>query len=131
MTLHAIDHVNFRGSAKLLAALQAFYCDVLGLQAGPRPRLRSSGSWLYAGKDAVIHLVEVADAELSAGPNAAPTGLDHVAFRCSNREQMLERLRRLGIVHTVSEAPATAQVVVRVQDPTGLTVELLFPLSER
>lgn len=131
MTVHGIDHFNFRGSAKLLAALQAFYCDALGLEPGPRPPLRSSGSWLYTGQAPVIHLVEVPDAALSAASGAAPIGLDHVAFRCSNRERMLERLQGLGIAHTVSEAPATGQVVVRLQDPTGLTVELLFPLGER
>jgi len=32
--------------------------DLLGLEEGPRPKLKSKGYWLYAGEDAVIHLVE-------------------------------------------------------------------------
>ena len=34
-----------------------WYCDILGLRTGPRPDFPFQGAWLYAGENAVIHLV--------------------------------------------------------------------------
>lgn len=131
MTVRGIDHINFRGSAKSLEALRAFYCDVLGLHTGQRPPLRSSGLWLYAGHSPIIHLVETPDPEVIEAPSVAAPPLDHIALHCSDLEQMLERFRRLGIEHSVNEVPAAGQIQVRLLDPSGLTVELIFAIGRR
>jgi catechol 2,3-dioxygenase-like lactoylglutathione lyase family enzyme len=63
-----LDHVSI-GTDKLRQA-RDFYVELLGLAGGPRPKLKSTGYWLYAGDDAVIHLVE-------KGTNRdAPAGTD-------------------------------------------------------
>ena len=120
MTIHRIDHINLSASGERLAALRDFYCDVLGLEAGTRPPLRSRGTWLYAGGAPIVHLVELPAHD---GPEE---GLDHVALRCSNLEQTVERLQRLGVSHVVNDVNAAGQVLVRLEDPTGLTLELVF-----
>jgi catechol 2,3-dioxygenase-like lactoylglutathione lyase family enzyme len=130
MPVHAIDHFNLRAPRKLLAALRAFYCDALGLESGPRPPLRSSGLWLYAGQAPIVHLVEIPDTS-APPPRPAPAVLDHVAFQCSNLERTLERLQRLEVKHVVTQVAATRQVLVRLQDPAGLSVELVFAQSEQ
>ena len=129
MTVRGIDHINFRGSAKSLEALRAFYGDVLGLQTGPRPPLQSSGLWLYAGDAPIVHLVETPDAEVIEARSGAAPALDHIALHCSDLEQMLAGLRRRGIEHAVNEVPAAGQIQVRLRDPSGLTVELIFAIG--
>lgn len=130
MTVHGIDHINLCAAGKSFAALRAFYCDILGLEPGPRPPLRSAGLWLYAGDAPVVHLVELPGEDDTAAHRIAPSALDHVALRCSNLDEALQRLRRLGISHVVNESKAARQMLVRVQDPAGLTIELVFDLRE-
>lgn len=129
MSVRGIDHINFRGPAKSLEALRTFYCDILGLRTGPRPPLRSTGLWLYAGHAPIVHLVETPDAEVIERPSVAAPLLDHIALHCSDLEQMLERLRGHGVEHAVSEVPAAGQIQVRLLDPSGLTVELIFAIG--
>lgn len=129
MTVGGIDHINFRGSANSLEALREFYCDVLGLQTGPRPPLQSSGLWLYAGDAPIVHLVETPDEEVIETPSGASPPLDHIALHCSGLEQMLATLRQRGIEHAVNEVPAAGQIQVRLRDPSGLTVELIFAIG--
>lgn len=125
MTVQRIDHINLSAAGKRFAALRDFYCDVLGLEAGVRPPLRSKGLWLYAGGAPIVHLVEL-PAHGPEAHGAAPSGLDHVALRCSNLEQTVARLQRLGVSHVVNEVNAAGQVLVRLEDPAGLTLELVF-----
>jgi catechol 2,3-dioxygenase-like lactoylglutathione lyase family enzyme len=128
-TVRGIDHINLSGSAQAVVALRDFYCDVIGLQVGPRPALRSAGLWLYADGSPVVHLVEAGDTQTTDAPSGKACALDHVAFRCSDLGETLERLRRYRIEHAVREVPATGQVQVRLHDPSGLLLELLFPLE--
>jgi len=131
MTVFGIDHINLRASGQGFVALRDFYCDVLGLEPGPRPPLRSSGLWLYAGETAVVHLVEAPEREESDAQSARPPRLDHVALRCFNLEQTLQKLRQLGVAPVINEVQATGQVLVRLEDPAGLSIELVFAPSER
>ena len=130
MTVHGIDHINLRASQGSFAALRTFYCEVLGLEPGARPPLRSSGLWLYAHEAAIVHLVEVAEPSPAAAQRLAQPMLDHVALRCSGLRQALARLQQLGMAYVVNEARAAGQVQVRLRDPAGLVLELLFPVSE-
>jgi glyoxylase I family protein len=128
MPVHRLDHVNLRAAGSGFAALREFYCQVLGLRVGERPPLASVGLWLYAGADPIVHLVEVAQGAPSAAERAAPgLAFDHVAFACSGLEEMLRRLDDRGVPKTVQANPVTGQVLVRLEDPSGLCVELVFP----
>lgn len=56
MKINKLDHVSI--ATDRLEDSKNFYCDLLGLKVGLRPKLKSSGYWLYSGKEAIIHLVE-------------------------------------------------------------------------
>ena len=126
MAVHGIDHINLSASGNTFAALRNFYCDALGLGPGLRPPLRSAGLWLYAGAAPIVHLVELPEPDAVAASSVPRAGLDHVAFRCADLAQSLERLRRFGVPHVVNEVNAAGQILVRLEDPTGLTLELVF-----
>lgn len=128
MPVLRLDHLNLRASGSAFTALREFYCQVLGLRVGERPPLASAGSWLYAGADPVVHLVEVPEGAAPAAAAAAPgLAFDHVAFACSGLEETLSRLKDLSVPNTVQANPAAGQVLVRLEDPSGLRVELVFP----
>ncbi len=130
MPVHHLDHLNLRASGSAFAALREFYCQVLGLRIGERPPLASAGLWLYAGIAPIVHLVELPeDATPSAAPAAPGIAFDHVAFACSGLEEVLSRLEKLGVPNAVQANPAANQVLVRLEDPSGLRVELVFPAA--
>lgn len=128
MPVHRLDHVNLRAAGSAFAALREFYCQVLGLRIGERPPLASAGLWLYAGADPIVHLVEAPE-EAAPAAGAIPPGraFDHLAFACAGLEETLRRLERLGVANTVQANAVTHQVLVRLEDPSGLCIELVFP----
>jgi catechol 2,3-dioxygenase-like lactoylglutathione lyase family enzyme len=127
MPAHRLDHINLRASRAACGALRDFYCRILGLRVGARPPLQSDGLWLYAGDTPVVHLVEVAEGGESSGAATAPaTAFDHVAFRCSGLEDILGRLEEFGVPNTVRVQSITGQTFVRLEDPSGLRLELVF-----
>lgn len=128
MPVHRLDHVNLRAAGSAFVALREFYCQVLGLRTGERPPLASAGLWLYAGADPIVHLVEVPEAAAPAASAALPgRAFDHLAFACAGLEETLSRLGKLGVANTVQANPVTHQVLVRLEDPSGLGIELVFP----
>lgn len=126
MAVQGIDHINLSASGDTFVALRNFYCDVLGLEPGVRPPLRSTGLWLYAGAAPIAHLVELPKPDAVAASSVPRAGLDHVAFRGADLAESLARLRRFGVPHVVNEVNAAGQILVRLEDPTGLTLELVF-----
>ena len=73
MTLSNFDHVNVRTAN--LDGLLHFYCEVLGLEKGPRPAFRFDGAWLRCGGRASLHLREV-----PSQPNTGEPRIEHFAF---------------------------------------------------
>ena len=57
MQIGNLDHVNVRTSQ--LDAMIDWYSNILGLRQGDRPNFPFPGAWMYAGDQAVVHLVEV------------------------------------------------------------------------
>lgn len=115
-TVH-IDHVNIRTTR--LEPMLNFYSKVLSLEAGWRPSFAFPGGWLYSGDRAVIHLVEVAEAE--------PAGrIEHFAFRGYELDVLLKRLERYGIEYIRKQVPDSEWQQVFINDPDGNRVELLF-----
>ncbi len=132
MSLETLDHFLVRAAD--LAATKAFYEDVLGLSSGHRPPFPFPGEWLYLGDSPCVHLVDVSDdaarsaylddggaAEAAAGSGA----VDHISFRASDLDGMLERLEALGVAVRRRDVPGLKQLFI--EDPNGITIELTFP----
>ena len=56
MALRRLDHLLVLTDD--LEATRAFYCDVLGLEAGERPAFAFLGYWLYLDGVPCVHLAE-------------------------------------------------------------------------
>jgi catechol-2,3-dioxygenase len=116
--------VNLRASRPLMAALQAFYVDIVGLEPGPRPPFGSEGAWLYAGGHPVVHLSLERDGR-ARDPDARPV-IHHVAFACSDRAAVEARLAAHGVAFRRAVVPERGQVQLFLLDPAGNGVELDF-----
>ena len=121
MALLYLDHVNLRTAN--LAGMTEFYCNVLGLRAGPRPAFAFGGAWLYCGERPVLHLVEVKQAASSNGALA----LEHFAFTADGFEELVAALTRADVVHRVSKLVGTETRQINLRDPDGNRVHVDFP----
>jgi len=128
MTIRALDHVNIRARRDVLDALQAFYCDVLGLVIGPRPPFPRSGYWLYAGPHAVVHLYESEPGEARISHDDHT--LDHFAFACADLAAVEATLQQRGVGFAKAAVPGSGVVQLFVRDPAGHRVELNFATGE-
>jgi catechol-2,3-dioxygenase len=124
MPINGLDHFNLAAPGAELEELRHFYCEVLGLTVGRRPRFASDGYWLYAGDHALVHLV-VADDAVTAETDEQNT-LNHVAFACSRREAFERRLEAAGVPFRRATVPDTRIHQLFVEDPAGNGIELNF-----
>jgi catechol 2,3-dioxygenase-like lactoylglutathione lyase family enzyme len=124
MATQGINHVNLRAPRELLDQLKDFYCDVVGLEVGPRPPFPAFGYWLYAGGRAVVHLYQASAGE--ARQTGIETTLDHVAFDCVDAQAVEALLRQRGVPYQKTVVPASRQLQLFVVDPAGNKVELNF-----
>ena len=140
MATIGLHHFNLRVSANELAALRAFYVEVVGLSVGPRPPFQSVGTWLYTGSTPILHLTQLNSGETVApgSPSALPESLenrcsafDHIALACTDLDDFLVRLNRLGIEYTRTEVPSIGEVQLFFRDPSGVGVELIFSSPDR
>lgn len=129
MAVHSLHHFNIRASHAELLILCDFYCNVIGLTLGPRPPFRSSGFWLYADGVPILHLTVASASEFLPEVPDRRSAADHIAFRCSDLEAMVARLRERGVVHSVDRVPLVDEVQIFCRDPSGVGVELNFPGS--
>jgi catechol 2,3-dioxygenase-like lactoylglutathione lyase family enzyme len=122
--IQRLDHVNVRTAN--LEGLVRFYTDVLGLSRGERPPLGFPGAWMYAGEQAVIHLVGV---EQAPRPEGA-LSLEHFAFSANDLTDFLARLERLAVDYKLSRQAGTGNVVLNLRDPDGNRLHVDFPAHE-
>ena len=102
-----------------------FYARLLGLTDGPRPDLGFPGAWMYAGDDAVLHIVGgKAREELRAG------GIDHMAFTATDLPDTIATLTAYNIEHVCRQQVGTRLWQVFFHDPNGARVELDFAADE-
>jgi catechol-2,3-dioxygenase len=127
MTTIGFNHFNLRAPSELMNELKAFYCDIVGLEQGQRPDLGSSGYWLYAGNQCVLHLSQTRPDEKRLTHTA--TTFDHVAFTCLNRAEMKARLEQHHIAYTTGQVPSMGITQLFLKDPAGNGVELSFAES--
>ena len=118
--------------------------ELLGLTEGPRPNLKSKSYWLYAGEDAVIHLVEKgtnpdADAGAEKGTdrkswkhgdapndqNVLETGSDdHIALSVKDSSSAVQSMKDNGLTYWDRLFAGRGLYQVFVRDPNGVVVEL-------
>ena len=123
-----IAHYNFRLERSLMEEVRAFYEDVVGLRAGPRPAFNSLGYWLYAGAKDVLHLTE----EKPEDPRQRGSNLtfDHVALQSTNWPEFQRRLELRQVPYMEDRPPGTSSRQVFFRDPAGNGVELLFQIED-
>jgi len=140
MKIKKLDHISI--GTDILEDTRAFYCDLLGLEAGFRPQLKSTGYWLYAGDDAIIHLVEngsnaaeddaIADGketpkswEKASSEDMVETGMDdHVALTVEDSAGLVQHMKENGMAYWYRLLADRGLYQVFIRDPNGLILEL-------
>ena len=105
----------------------AFYRDILGLAIDPsRPALGFPGCWLQIG-DQQLHLLEVPNADPTAGRPAHGGRDRHTAVAVDDLAAYVARLNEAEIPFTVSRSGRPA---LFCRDPDGNAWELIEQPSE-
>ena len=121
MAIVGFQHINTRSTD--VERTREFYERILGLRVGDRPALASTGYWLYAGDEPIVHLIQRPPGE----PGDAGRGnFDHVAFSCSDLDGIRNALRAAVLPFRETVSPLNGAVQLRVQDPDGISLELNF-----
>ena len=102
-----------------------FYSGLLGLAPGFRPDLGFPGAWLYAGNQAVLHII--AGRELPAQRAGV---LDHMAFTAEGLAGVRKKLGERGIAYQLRRQPQSNTWQLFCHDPNGAKVELDFRPEE-
>ena len=128
MTAHAMNH--FTVLADDLGTTCAFYRDLLGLAEGYRPDMGFPGAWLYAGEQAVLHVVV-----RNPLPQQRAGVLDHMAFWGTGLGTFIGKLKERGIAYDLRRTPEGGQAPgvwqLFFHDPNGARVEIDLPASEQ
>ena len=126
--IEILDHF-FVYSSKL-SLTKTFYCEVLGLEDGPRPAFDFPGYWFYLSGKPVIH---VGTHEFPGGFDRTghdredDTGtIDHVAFRCTGFPEFIARFQEYDQQFKIQEIPDFDLKQIFIKDPNGVTIELNF-----
>ena len=106
----------------------AWYRDILALRAGPRPAFSFPGAWLYAGHDAVIHLVgHAGDPAVGAEEKLK---LEHFGLTASGMGAFEALLRDAAIPHQRFTLGEISVVQFHLRDPDGNHVHVDFAAQE-
>ena len=119
--LQALDHVTVRSTD--LERTLAFYQRLLGLRAGPRPPFGVPGAWLYAGRRALLHVVE-------RPVDGRGGAIDHVAIAAVGRVAISTRLAAAGVPFDLVALPDGSALQMFLRDPDGARIELVFKQAE-
>ena len=117
--LTGFDHVNVRTAN--LAAMVAWYKDVLGLTSGKRPDFPFPGAWLYLGDQAIIHLVGC-----ETPPESIDPQIEHFAIRATGLAKFLAKMNEKDVAAEVSEVPGFGITQVNIWDPDGNHIHIDF-----
>lgn len=123
--IEKLDHINLRTAQ--LEAMIDWYGAVLDLHPGPRPDFGFPGAWLYAGAQAVVHLVGVTAPPTDPGTDLK---LEHAAFRASGYAAFRARLAARGDACRLSKVPGLPIVQVNLWDPDGNHLHIDFDAAE-
>ncbi len=123
MTIEGMNHFTVLSSN--LEKSKAFYINILGLTEGYRPPFEFPGAWLYAGDQAILHIM--------AGkpmPTNAPGVIDHMAFTASDLQSAVDTLKQHEIKYTLHRLKGLDIWQLFCHDPDGAKVELDFAAHE-
>lgn len=122
MPIKKLDHVNLRTTQ--LDTMIDWYTTILGLHNGYRGASTDNGAWLYAGDDAIVHLVEMNDP--AAIGSEASLKLEHFAFTATDIAGLEARLQAAGVDYKRSDQPANNLSRINVWDPDGNHIHIDF-----
>ncbi|REG86554.1 VOC family protein [Marinomonas pollencensis] len=119
------DHLSL--SAKHPEVMRDFLVELLGLKVGKRSQLNFKGYFLFAGDKDVIHIfgqpmrrgVEQ-DSLLYAEQNI----VHHVSFFCDDYQEVLARVERMGLAHSIAAVPDSPVKQIFVRAPENLILEI-------
>jgi catechol 2,3-dioxygenase-like lactoylglutathione lyase family enzyme len=133
MSIAGLAHCSVRTHD--LEASRRFYAEVLGLRVGYRPPFDFPGLWLYAGDEAIVHIIAVdrgtkddlGERDTAKGGTGA---FDHIAFAATGLVELRARCTARGIAFRERTVPALELHQMFLTDPDGVTIELNYPASE-
>lgn len=108
-----------------LNACKRFYTELLGLEEGFRPDLGFPGVWLYAGGQAVLHVIS--GRPLPADPHGV---LDHMAFTATDLPGTVAKLKARQVAYDLRRQAQSGTWQLFCFDPNGARVELDFDPAE-
>ncbi|TWT13676.1 VOC family protein [Reyranella sp. CPCC 100927] len=114
-----LEHYNV--FCKDLKKTVDFYEKYVGLRDGDRPPFPFPGAWMYAGEQAVLHLVSE-----SGRSDHGSGAIDHIALRCTDIRATLDLLKKDGVDYMLRKVPARPLQQVFVHDPDGIQIEMNF-----
>ena len=119
MAVKSLDHVNIRTSKA--GETIKFYTEILDFSEGFRPPFNFPGAWLYAGENAVIHLVFE-----DSGSSNNYNPVDHIAFKAGGYKETIKRLESANWRYRCSDVPDSKIRQIFLVDPNGVKLELNF-----
>jgi len=117
-----LDHFNIKAPRGQLSQVKDFYIEVLGFKEGFRPKLSGPGQWLYAGSNAIVHLIEDENRTSRKGEDS----LDHIAMRCVGANEFAKKLKEHSIQYRSANVSEIDLTQLFFKDPAGVTIELNF-----
>jgi catechol 2,3-dioxygenase-like lactoylglutathione lyase family enzyme len=136
-----LSHIeHFLVAADDIDATRDWYARVLGMSSGPHPDFGFPVHWMYIGDVDVVHIGPSAKGanerqKAYLGRTSENTGtgtgaIDHIAFRATGLQAMLEHLRAEGVSFSQRRANGQALFQVFFNDPNGIKIELNFDAGE-
>ena len=119
----SINHIQLVAEKNLVIQLKDFYCNIVGLSEGFRPPFERFGFWLYIGDKDVVHLITPKEGD---NRSLQKSSYDHVAFKTSDYQSVLKRLKALNIPFEEKPIPGMTAHQIFLRDPAGNRVELNF-----
>mmetsp|Transcript_27186 Transcript_27186/g.49630 ORF Transcript_27186/g.49630 Transcript_27186/m.49630 type:complete len:125 (+) Transcript_27186:629-1003(+) len=123
MQISRLDHVNLRTTQ--LDVMIAWYVEILGLRNGARPDFDFPGAWIYAGEDAVVHLIGI-DGAPAVG-SETELKLEHFAFTATGVDAFEARLQATGTPYRRTVSEVMGLIAFNISDPDGNHIHVDFP----
>ena len=122
MQINRLDHVNLRTTQ--LDVMVEWYGDILGLAPGARPDFPFPGAWLYAGDDAIIHLIGIVG-DPGVGSESA-LKLEHFAMTATDSASFEARLMARDIPFKQAHIAEMGITAFNIWDPDGNHIHVDF-----